>query len=115
MRALERSIFLSKRDPESLHYLGQGYKTQKKLDLAIESYLKARALSPDLPELDRDLGSAYKEKGEMGQSHFYYGLYFKRRGEIKYARFHFEKALELSAQDPQRQEEIQKELKPLKK
>ncbi|NIO04309.1 MAG: M48 family metalloprotease [Proteobacteria bacterium] len=115
VRALERSVVLSGRDPESLHYLGQGYKAQKKFDLAIESYVKARALSSDLPELDRDLGSVYKEKGEMGQSHFYYGLYFKRKGEIKYARFHFEKALELSAQDPQRQEEIQRELEPLRK
>ncbi len=115
VRALERSIYLSGKDPESLQYLGQGYQAQKKFDAAIESYLRARELSPDLLDLDRDLGSAYKEKGEMGRSHFYYGLHFKKKGEAKYARFHLEKALELSAQDPQGREKIMRELEELKK
>jgi predicted Zn-dependent protease len=111
VRALERSLSLSAKDPETLQYLGQAYQAQKKFDLAIETYLKAREVGPDLPELDRDLGSAYKEKGEMGRSHFYYGLYFKKKGKAKYARYHLEKALEFSAQNPQRREEIEKELK----
>jgi predicted Zn-dependent protease len=115
MRALERSLALSGNDAETLHYLGQGYQTQKRLDLAIENYLRARALYPDLPELDRDLGSAYREKGEMDRSHFYYGLYFKKRGQVKYARFHFEKAMEFSGNDPRRREELLKELEQLKR
>ena len=115
LRALERSLSLPGKDAETLFYLGQGYQTLKRLDLAVDSYLKARELYPDLPELDRSLGSAYKEKGEMSRSHFYYGLYFKKRGEVKYARFHLEKAIELSDQDPQRQEEVVRELERLKR
>lgn len=115
VRALERSLSLSEKDAETLDYLGQGYQAQKRLDLAIETYLKAKELSPDLPELDRTLGSAYREKGEMGRFHFYYGLYFKKKGELKYARFHFEKASELSGVDAQAQEEALRELGQLKK
>lgn len=113
VRALERSLCLSGQDAETFHYLGQGYQAQKRLDLAIESYLKAEALSPDLSELDRNLGSAYKEKGEMDRYHFYYGLYFKRRGQFKYARFHFEKARELLGQDARKQEDVMRELEQL--
>jgi len=114
VRALEQALFLSGSDAETLHYLGQGYQAQKKLDPAIESYLGAKELNPDLPELYRDLGSAYKDKGEMGWSHFYYGLHFRNRKELDYARFHFEKAKELSSQDSHAQEEILRELEKLK-
>jgi tetratricopeptide (TPR) repeat protein len=114
VRALERSLSFLGKDAETLHYLGQGYQAQKKLDLAVESYLKAWELSPELPELDRDLGSVYKERGEMAKSHFFYGLHFKRRNEAKYARFHFRKAWELSAEDPEQQEQARRELDALK-
>jgi len=114
VRALERSLSLSGKDAETLYYLGQGYQTQKRLPQAIESYLKAGQLYADLPELHRNLGSAYREKGEMGRSHYHYGIYFKQKGDLRYARFHFEKALELLNQDPQKQDEILRELKELK-
>ena len=110
IRALERSLVLSGEDAETAYYLGQGYQIQKKTALAIESYLKAVALYPDLPDLNLKLGSAYQEKGEMDQSHFYYGLHFKNEGKPKYARYHFEKALELSGPDLERRERIAKEL-----
>jgi len=113
IRALERSLVLSGEDAETDYYLGQGYQIQKKFALAIESYLRAGALYPDLPDLNRKLGSAYQEKGEMDQSHFYYGLHFENEGKPKYARYHFEKALELSGPDPERQEEIRKKLAEL--
>jgi tetratricopeptide (TPR) repeat protein len=100
---------------ETLFYLGQGYQSQKRPGLAIESYLKAEELCPDLPELNRDLGSAYREKGDMGRSHFRYGLYFKGEGDFKYAGFHFEKALEWLGQDPQMRERVIKELESLKR
>lgn len=115
VKALERSLALSGEDPETLHYLARGYQAQKKFDLAIRTYLKARQLSPDLPELDRDLGSVYKEMGKMGRSHFYFGLYFKKKGKVKYARFHFEKALEFSGQDPEGREEIMRELEKVQR
>jgi len=115
VRALERSLSLSAEDPETLQYLGLGYQAQKRLDLAIDSYLRARKLGSDLPELDRNLGSAYQEKGEMGRAHLYYGLYFKRRGQVKYARFHLEKARELLGQDAQEQEDLIRELEQFKK
>ena len=110
IRALERSLVLSGEDAETAYYLGQGFQIQKKTALAIESYLKAIALYPDLPDLNLKLGSAYQEKGEMDQSHFYYGLHFKNEGKPKYARYHFEKALELSGPDLERRERIAKEL-----
>jgi tetratricopeptide (TPR) repeat protein len=115
VRALERSLSLGGKDAETLYYLAQGYQAQKKLDNAIESYLRARALSSGFPDLDRDLASAYKERGEMGRSHYYYGLYFKRTGQLKYAAFHFEKARDLIDQDGPEAEEIARELKQLKK
>jgi predicted Zn-dependent protease len=115
VRALERSLSLGGKDAETLYYLAQGYQAQKKLDNAIESYLRARALSSGFPDLDRDLASAYKEKGEMGRSHYHYGLYFKRTGQLKYATFHFEKARDLIDQDGPEAEEIARELKQLRK
>ncbi len=112
--ALERSRSLSENDAETLYYLGQGYQAQKRFDLAIGSYLKARELSNALPELDRSLGSAYKERGEIARSHLYYGFYFKNRGLVKYARFHFEKARDLWDQDSKEREEVLRELEQLK-
>jgi predicted Zn-dependent protease len=114
VRALERSLFLWEKDAEALHYLGQGYQAQKALDRATQTYLKARALSPDLEGLNKDLGSVYREKGDMGRYHFYYGLYFKKRGQLEYARFHYEKARELLGRDAQRDEEIARELEWLR-
>jgi predicted Zn-dependent protease len=114
IRALERSLALSKEDGEAYYYLGQGYQAQKKLDLAIESYLKADALGLNLLELDRDLASAHRDRGEIGLFHFYYGRYFKKKTEVKYALFHFEKALELLDQEAREYDEAVRELEESK-
>jgi predicted Zn-dependent protease len=110
IRALERSLALSGEDAETFYYLGEAYQIQKELTLAVESYLRVETLYPDMPGIHRKLGSVYREKGDMGESHFHYGLYFEREGEPKYARFHFEKALELSGENLERQEEIRRHL-----
>ncbi len=52
----------------------------------------------DLPAI-YGLGKTSGEVGNLEDAHFYLGIYYSRRGDIKNALFHLQKALELAKED----------------
>jgi hypothetical protein len=51
--------------------------------------------------------------GQKGLSHFYFGKYFKLRGEGSNALTHFRKAVDLLEKGSPEREEVQREIKEL--
>jgi beta-barrel assembly-enhancing protease len=102
-----------KDDLTTLYYLGKAYQEKTDFLKAIEFLLKVEKEAPDFQEVYHSLGSVYGRMGDKGQSHFYFGKYFKLRGDRNGALFHFRAALEgLKRGSPER-EEAQREVKGL--
>ena len=62
-----------------------------------------------------NLGVVLGRQDKLGLAHYNFGLFSEREGNIKEARFHFEKAKEHSDGDPVLQEKIIKAMEDLKK
>ncbi len=72
----------------------------------LEQYEKAipifKGLTNPIPFKDEvlyNLGICYGRRGELAKAHYYFGLYFKRKGMTRKAKLHFEKAKKLSTKE----------------
>jgi tetratricopeptide (TPR) repeat protein len=100
-------------DLSGLYYLGRGYQEKGDFAKALPLFLKVEKEMPDFVDVHYHLGSVYGRMGQRGRSHYYFGKYFKLRGERDNALLHFRKASEfLEVGSPEKQE-AQKEIKEL--
>jgi hypothetical protein len=80
---------------------------------ALPFLLKVRKELPEFSDVHYHIGSIYGRMGQKGLSHFYFGRYFKLRGEKSNALTHFRKAAELLEKGSPEREEVQREIKEL--
>ncbi len=93
-----------------LYYLGRGYQMKEDFPQALQLFQRVQKGWPQFVDVFLHLGSVYGRTGQKGLSHFYYGRYFKMKGDLKVALLHFRTALEgLEKGSPER-EEAQKEV-----
>lgn len=97
----------------SLYYLGRGYQERGDLAKAEPLFLQVQKERPEFVDVHYSLGSVYGRTGEKGLSHFYFGKYFKLRGERSNALLHFRKAFELLEKERPEKAEAQREIKEL--
>jgi predicted Zn-dependent protease len=96
-----------------LYYLGRGYQEKGDPAKALPLLLKVERAMPEFIDVSLQLGSVYGRIGENGKSHYFFGRYFKLKGDRKSALLHYQKALQwLEARSPE-WEEAQRELKEL--
>ena len=81
---------------------------------ALDYLKKAERYNRQLKNLDYHLGMAYGQLNQLGEAHYYFGLYHLRRGSVKNATFHFQEALRRS-DDLARREAIRKRLAKINK
>jgi len=95
----------------TLYYLGRTYQEKGELSKALPLFLTIYKEASFFIDVHRDLGSVYGRKGEKGLSHFYFGKYFKLRGDPKNALLHFRTAIEWLERGSPEREEAQQEIK----
>jgi len=100
-------------DVLTLYYLGRGYKEKGDLSKALSLFLRVQREEPDFDEVYQQLGSVYGRTGQKGLSHFYFGKYFKLRGDERSALLHFRTALDSLERGSPEREEAQREIKAL--
>ena len=61
-----------------------------------------------------NLAMAYGKANQSGDSHYYFALYFKKKGKMDSALFHFKAATKHFPPDTNRSREIAKEIESLK-
>ena len=98
VRSLERSVALNDRDLSALYYLGRAYQETGNFHDAIKSYLRVRRLRKDYIDVYYNLGEVYGKKGLLGESHISFGAFFKLKGKLGPALFHFKKASDYAAE-----------------
>jgi predicted Zn-dependent protease len=102
-----------KNDLLTLYYLGRTYQEKEELSKALPLFLKVQKEASFFIDVYFNLGSVYGRMGQKGLSHFYFGKYFKMRGDQKNALHHLKMAIEWLERGSPEREEAQWEVREL--
>ncbi len=105
---LQKARALSYENGSISYLMGVSYENLEQYDKAIELLEKLTAYDPVKDDVYYHLGMSYGKLNKLLLAHYNFGLYFTRIGQLDKARFHFQKAMELSAEDPAMREKIKK-------
>jgi predicted Zn-dependent protease len=97
----------------TLYYLGRAYQEKGDFSKAADLLQTVRKEVPDFVDVYHSLGSVYGRMGNKGQSHFYFGMYFKLRGDRNSALLHFRTSLEVLDKASPERDEVQRQIKEL--
>jgi beta-barrel assembly-enhancing protease len=112
---LERASRLNESDPDTILYLGRTFEARGDMPKALELYRSLEAKRLEDPEILYTLAMAYGKVNQTGDSHYYFGLYFKKKGKPESALFHLKAAIRYFSPDTARAREITKQIESLKK
>jgi beta-barrel assembly-enhancing protease len=97
----------------TLFYLGRAYQEKGDFSRAADLLQTVRKEVPDFVDVYHSLGSVYGRMGNKGKSHFYFGMYFRLRGDPNSALLHFRTSLEGLDKDSPERVEAQRQIKEL--
>jgi predicted Zn-dependent protease len=112
--SLNRALAINKDDMDALLYLGKTSEALGDMPKALSLYRKLEERHPEDPEVLYPLAMAYGKVNQQGDSHYYFGLYFKKKEKADSALFHLKAAQKLFPPDAVRSREIAKEIESLK-
>jgi len=111
---LEEALKLDDANKSASFLLGLSYENLGKYEKAARFFERLKSFEPVKNEVYYHLGISYGRQDRLMLAHYNFGLYFNRLGRTEKARFHFQKALELSDDNPALREKIKKEIKGLR-
>jgi beta-barrel assembly-enhancing protease len=112
---LERAVRVDNQDKASLLLLAKSYQNMEEDQKAIRIFERLLLMRPVKIEIYHSLGVSYGRENRLALAHYNFGLYFKRLGQRNKARFHFQKAEELSRGDPVLGGKIREETEELRR
>jgi beta-barrel assembly-enhancing protease len=112
---LNRARTLNEKDVDTTLYLGRTYDALGQTENALDIFKGIGEKHLDDPEVLYNLAMAYGKANQMGDSHYYFGRYFKKRGKADSALFHYKAAVPYYPKDSARSREIAKEIESLKR
>ena len=119
-KAAEAAPYLQearKRDPDNvltMVYLARVFETLGKNDEAIALFKEVESKTVDDEEVYYTMAMIYGQHKYSYESHYYFGMYFKKKNRRDSALFHFQAALKNVPPDSPQAAEIQKEIWALK-
>ncbi|MGB5159360.1 beta-barrel assembly-enhancing protease [Desulfobacterium sp. N47] len=113
-KTLEGAVSLAPDDPETLLFLGRIKAETGKFNDARKLFLTITEKYPYYKRALYLLGETCGKMNNMADAHYYLGLFYKDKEDLKNARFHLEKALE-KTNDTGRKAELEEMLKKIKK
>lgn len=112
---LRKAVENEENNLDALSYLGKSYEAAGNYTSAIEMYKRVENKKPGEAEVYYNLAVACGRTNNLGESHYYFGIYFKKKNKLESALFHFREALKYFPPDGPRAQEINNEMKPPKK
>jgi len=114
-QSLKKSVAINEKDKDAWYNLGRVYQENGNFQEAIESYQRVKRLDTDFVDVYYNLGVVYGKKGLLGDAHQNFGIFFKLKGKLDSALFHFNKALEYYGKDTEERRKILKEVEEIQK
>ena len=112
---LSQALIYDPDNAEARFYLGRVYSEEGAWSLALANYAKARAVNDSIDELYYHMAKAESKAGSLGEAHLLYGIHAQKNGDVRNARFHYQKALEEYRGNPEKVAEIEDRLKQMDK
>jgi len=112
---LERALALNANDPDTILYLGRTFEARGDMAKALGLYKRLEERHLNDSEVLYTLAMAYGKVNLTGDSHYYFGIYFKKKGKPESALFHFKAAIKYFSPDTARAREIAKQINSLKR
>ena len=111
---LKKALSINEDDVNTLLYLGRSYEAQEDYATVLSLYRKLEKKNIDDADIYYSLAMAYGKTNNPGDSHYNFGIYFKKKNKGESALFHFKAALKYFPKDSQRAKEIKKEMESLR-
>ncbi len=112
---LQKALALNEGNESALIYLAKSYETLGDFESTLRIY---RRLNPEKivdEDIHYNMAVAYGRTGDSGNSHYHFGVYFKKKNKRESALFHFQAALPHFPGDSERGRSIAKEINSLSK
>jgi len=110
---LLRAASLNANDSDVTFALGKTYLDSGNYQKALDYFLKLENRSTNDYDLNYQIAMAYGKLNNQGESHYYFGLHFKKDKKKESALFHFREALNYFPKDSQRSIAINQAIKEL--
>jgi beta-barrel assembly-enhancing protease len=111
---LLRAAGLNASNKDVMFALGKTYLDAGNYQKALDCFLKLETDSlDDDADINYQIAMAYGKLNNQGESHYYFGLHFKKEKKKESALFHFKEALNYFPKDSERSIAINKEIKEL--
>jgi len=108
---LIRASSLNADSDEITFALGKAYFASGKYQNALDCYLKLKNKTLDSEDINYFIAMTYGKLNNKGESHYHFGLYFKKEGKKESSLFHFKEALNYFPQGSERSNNINQEIK----
>jgi predicted Zn-dependent protease len=108
---LQRVVNSDTNNDEVILALGKTYFALENYQKALESFLKLENSALDDVDINYHIAMAYGKLNNQGESHYYFGLYFKKAKKKESSLFHFKEALKYFSAGSERAEAINKAIK----
>ncbi len=114
MNVLESALKIGSFDHEGLYYLGRTKVELGMFNEAITAFDEIIAKRPNHAKALYSIGETYYKLENPGEAHYYLGIYYKYKKDIKNTIFHLEKALK-TLKNPEKKEKVKEMLDKIKK
>ena len=105
---LSEALKMQPRDRSSLYLMALAYQNMEEYSKAIPIFEKLTSMKPVKNDVYYNLGVSYGRLNRLAPAHYNFGIYFKNIRKIDKALFHFQKAEDLSKNDPALERPINK-------
>ena len=110
---LLRAYKIDRHDWKTLAYLGNSHEAMGLYAQALGYFRALEKTDLDDAEIYYSIAMAYGKLKEMGDSHYYFGIYFKKQKKTESALFHFKEALKYFVINTPKYQDIEKEIRLL--
>ncbi len=110
---LNKAVILNEDDLDAVLYLGRSYELQGDYIKALTLYKKIENRNIDDVDVYYSIAMAYGKTNNPGDSHYNFGIYFKKKNKMDSALFHFKEALKYFPKYSEKSQEIEKEIKSI--
>ena len=112
---LRKALTLNEDDLDTVLYLGRSYELQGDYVSALNLYKKLEKKNIDDADIFYSIAMAYGKTNNPGDSHYNFGIYFKKKKKMDSALFHFREALKYYPKYSDKSQEIENEIKSIKR
>lgn len=111
---LGKALEVEESNTTAAFYLGKAYEAQGNYRTALEIYKDLEKKNPDDLDVHYGLASAYGKTDKLGESHYHFGIYFKKQNKLASALFHFREALKYFPPGSSQAKDIESQIKTRK-